>query len=48
MKLEGDLYQCVWLRLGHFLRWEDHLTLRGALRALGLSSETPEAAGLRE
>src|SRR5213080_4305960 len=42
VRLEGDLYQCVWLRLGHFLRWEDHLTLKGALRALGLSGETLE------
>ena|SRR5436190_3021363 len=48
VRLEGDLYQCVWLRLGHFLRWEDHLTLKGALRALGLSGETLEAAGLSE
>jgi hypothetical protein len=49
VKLEGgDLYQCVWLRLGHFLRWEDHLTLKGALRALGLRSESIEAAELRE
>jgi hypothetical protein len=48
VKLEGDLYQCVWLRLGRFLRWEDHLTLKGALRALGLSGETLEAAGLSE
>jgi hypothetical protein len=48
VKLEGDLYQCVWLRHGHFFRWEDHLTLKGALRALGLTGETLEAAGLRE
>jgi ketosteroid isomerase-like protein len=46
--LEGDLYQCAWLRHGRFFRWEDHLTLKGALRALGLSGETLEAAGLRE
>ena len=48
VKLEGDLYQCVWLRHGHFFRWEDRLTLKGALRALGLSGETLEAAGLSE
>jgi hypothetical protein len=48
VKLEGDLYQCVWLRHGHFFRWEDHLSLKGALRALGLSGETLEAAGLSE
>ena len=46
VKLEGDLYQCAWLRHGQFFRWEDHLTLKGALRALGLSGETLEAAGL--
>jgi hypothetical protein len=48
VKLDGDLYQCVWLRHGRFMRWEDHLSLRGALRALGLSGETLEAAGLSE
>ena len=48
VKLDGDLYHCVWLRHGRFFRWEDHLTLKGALRALGLSGETLEAAGLSE
>jgi hypothetical protein len=48
VKLDGDLYQCVWLRHGRFMRWEDHLSVKGALRALGLSGETLEAAGLRE
>ena len=48
MKLEGDLYQCVWLRHGRLLRIEDHLTLRGAIHALGLECATLEAAGLRE
>jgi hypothetical protein len=48
VELEGDLYHCVWLRHGHFLRLEDHLTLRGALHALGLKGETLEAAGLRD
>lgn len=45
--LEGELYQCVWLRNGRFFRLEDHLTLSGALRAFGLKGETLEAAGLR-
>jgi hypothetical protein len=48
VKLEGGLYQCYWLRHGHFFRLEDHLTLKGALHALGLQGETLEAAGLRE
>jgi ketosteroid isomerase-like protein len=47
IKLEGDLYQCVWLRHGRFFRVEDHLTLSGALHALGLKGETLAAAGLR-
>jgi hypothetical protein len=46
INLEGDVYQCIWLRHGHFFRAEDHLTLPGALRALGLEGETLEAAGL--
>lgn len=48
VKLEGDLYHCAWLRHGRIFRWEDHLTVSGAIRALGLSGETLEAAGLRE
>ncbi len=48
VKLEGDLYQCFWLRHGRFFRIEDHLTLRGALHALGLEGETLDAAGLSE
>ena len=48
MRLEGDVYVCVWLRHGLVFRQEDHLTLRGALRALGLEGETLEpAAGLQ-
>ena len=39
---------CVWLRHGRFFRCEDHLTLKGALRALGLSGETLADAGLGE
>jgi hypothetical protein len=46
--VEGDVYQCFWLRHGRFIREEDHLTAKGALHALGLSGETLEAAGLRE
>jgi hypothetical protein len=48
MKLEGDLYQCEWLRHGRLFRIEDHLTLSGALHALGLKGGTLEAVGLRE
>ena len=36
MGLEGELYTCMWLRHGRFFRVEDHLTLAGARRALGL------------
>jgi hypothetical protein len=46
--LEGDLYQCFWLRHGRFFRAEDHLTMKGAGRALGLTGEALEAAGLWE
>jgi ketosteroid isomerase-like protein len=46
--LEGDIHYCYWLRQRRFLRVEDHLTLQGALRALGLEGETLEAAGLSE
>jgi len=45
LNLEGDLYQCFWLRHGRFFRVE---TLSGALHALGLHGETLEAAGLSE
>jgi hypothetical protein len=48
VKLDGDIYHCAWLRQGRFFRWEDHLSLKGALRALGLSGETLEAVGLSE
>jgi len=47
IRLEGDLYHCYWLRHARFLRIEDHLTLMGALYALGLEGDTIEAAGLR-
>ena len=47
LALDGDLYYCAWLRHGRFFRREDHLTLRGALHALGLEGETLEAAGLK-
>jgi hypothetical protein len=46
--VEGDVYSCFWLRHGRFIRVEDHMTVKGALHALGLSGETLEAAGLRE
>ena len=48
VKLDGDLYQCLWLRHGRFFRWEDHLSVKGALHALGLRGETLEGAGLSE
>jgi hypothetical protein len=48
LRLDGDLYRCLWLRHGRILRQEDHLTLQGAIRGLGLSGETLEAAGLSE
>jgi hypothetical protein len=48
MKLEGAVYHCMWLRHGRFFRVEDHLTLSGALHALGLEGETLEAAGLSD
>jgi SnoaL-like domain len=48
MKLEGPIYQCEWLRHGRLFRIEDHLTLSGALHALGLEGATLEAAGLQE
>jgi hypothetical protein len=48
VKLESDIYQCEWLRHARLFRIEDHLTLSGALHALGLEGGTLEAAGLRE
>jgi hypothetical protein len=42
--LEGDVYQCYWLRHGRFFRVEDHLTLAGALRALDLGEAELESA----
>ena len=47
LALAGEVYQCYWLRGGRFVRVEDHMTLRGALAALGLEGATLEAAGLR-
>jgi hypothetical protein len=46
--LGGEIYYCYWLRHGRFFRVEDHLTLSGALHAVGLEGETLEAAGLSE
>jgi ketosteroid isomerase-like protein len=48
VELQGDLYLCFWLRKGLLIRREDHLTLAGALRALGLQGNTLTAAGLEE
>jgi hypothetical protein len=46
--VHGDLYHCCWLRHGRLIRSEDHRTAKGALRALGLSGDSLEAAGLGE
>ena len=48
VNIEGDIYQCYWMRHGRFFRLEDHLTLAGAIHALGLSGQTLEAVGLSE
>ena len=48
VKVGGELFHCFWLRHGRVFRQEDHLTLPGALHALGLEGETLEAVGLRE
>jgi hypothetical protein len=48
LKVGGELFHCYWLRHGRVFRQEDHLTLPGALRALGLEGDTLEAVGLRE
>jgi hypothetical protein len=48
LNLQGELFHCFWLRHGRIFRAEDHLTLPGALHALGLSGQTLEAAGLSE
>ena len=39
VRLEGDLYQCFWLRHGRIFRLEDHLTVEGARHALGLRDQ---------
>jgi hypothetical protein len=44
--LEGDIYQCFWLRHGRLFRQEDHLTKRGAMRALGLGDDPDDAVGV--
>jgi ketosteroid isomerase-like protein len=46
ISLEGDLYCCAWLRHGLIFRWEDHLTLAGALHAFGFQGDTLKAVGL--
>jgi hypothetical protein len=48
MTLEGEVYSCFWLRNGRFFRAEGHVTFARALRALGLSGDALEAAGLSE
>jgi len=48
VKLQQELFVCYWLRHGRVFREEDHLTLSGALHALGLHGDTLEAAGLSE
>jgi ketosteroid isomerase-like protein len=48
VQIQGDHYTCVWLRHGRFFRVEDHLTLKGALYALGLNGDTLEAVGLSD
>jgi hypothetical protein len=48
LELQSEIFYCFWLRHGRIFREEDHLTLRGALRAVGLTGDTLEAAGLRE
>ena len=48
IELNGDVYHCFWLRHGRFFRVEDHLTLNGALHALGFEGATLEAVGLSE
>jgi hypothetical protein len=47
LRLDGDVYFAFWLRHGRWFRQEDHLTLSGALHALGFRGNTLEAAGLR-
>jgi SnoaL-like domain len=34
--LEGDVYNCCWLRNGRLIRVEDHLTKANALHAIGV------------
>jgi hypothetical protein len=47
LPLGGDVYYCIWLRHGRCFREEHHLTIGGALHALGLQDQTLEAAGLK-
>jgi hypothetical protein len=48
LALDGDLYQCSWMRRRRYLRVEDHLTFEGAITALDVDSAALEALGLRE
>jgi hypothetical protein len=42
LRLEGDIFHCVWLRHERILRWEDHLTEQGAIHALDVDPATLE------
>jgi hypothetical protein len=48
INLGGEVYTSYWLRHGRMLRVEDHVTLAGALHALGLEGADLEAAGVSE
>ncbi len=39
LNVGGDLYLCLWLRHGTFIRVENHVTLDRALHALGLTAD---------
>jgi hypothetical protein len=45
VKLEGDLYQCVWLRHGRLVRIEDHLTLGAASMHWGSRAKPSKPRG---
>ena len=44
--LEGDLFQCLWIRNGRYLRAEDHLTIEGLRNGIGDDSEAARALAL--
>jgi hypothetical protein len=39
LNMEGEVFNCFWLRHGRIFRQEDHLTREGALHALGLGDD---------